>query len=707
MTGAGPGQEVTSYTMAKSETSGAFVTLPVGRGGLVRVLGPRADQAAVAVEPLVKLDEPLGVLQAYVGGVCRADGELVQPVEIMLARDPAGVPPSELVPLSAILRAFRALPELYAALPVTAGFELLCRAVAESERPGPLLYCRKRHCVFAARSPNTADALTAVPESDQEADAGGVPLGLLSWDGPGEDGRSVALYGGGDGGSCPLGDVRSLDQMISDQGGVVRRGAGLADADPNAFAKLSAVHPCCTCEERERCYPEGDGYSYALDRLIVINAGDVPLTPLPLGEWQLDEAARMIGGLRPGELFAEAGADENDLDRWRRARAVAIESSGPALLLAGETDGRELIEVARVKLALIADVLEQLDAAWRIVERPHLCWNDETVRLAWRKPTATPAANWGFAPLLRKIGMQPGLTIGGEEGVQLAYPPAFSDRSLLPAEVVEALRSFGQPRSATVFVKSAKAEGENSAEVHVLLEDTGIAWELCAPGDVMTIAGDGWQATLSPAAQHNPDDGAGLPFVGRAVGQVAGLRESEQIDGCECRWYPRFDEAVDLHAVGMLLLDTLLAHDECGTKRLREELAGEREELTRACLALELEQREGKARGWIAERSENDSPGSVWSRRNLLQQRADRSAARLDAFPAAIWQPVIALAMRLTAAIPGFSYCADRSQRAPRTSDGLLLPLLELRGLIALLDDRLFGRSAPGSALREAIKATG
>jgi hypothetical protein len=34
----------------------------------------------------------------------------------------------------------------------------------------------------------------------------------------------------------------------------------------------------------------------------------------------------------------------------------------------------------------------------------------------------------------------------------------------------------------------------------------------------------------------------------------------------------------------------------------------------------------------------------------------------------------------------------------------LLLPLVELRGLIALLDDQIFGRAAPGAAVRGAFE---
>ena len=61
--------------------------------------------------------------------------------------------------------------------------------------------------------------------------------------------------------------------------------------------------------------------------------------------------------------------------------------------------------------------------------------------------------------------------------------------------------------------------------------------------------------------------------------------------------------------------------------------------------------------------------------------------------------------LRLTTSIPGFSFCDDRGCVAPRIGDGLLLPLVELRGLIALLDDQIFGRSTPGTKVRETFQS--
>ncbi|MFQ5807202.1 MAG: hypothetical protein ACE5I3_12205, partial [Phycisphaerae bacterium] len=93
------------------------------------------------------------------------------------------------------------------------------------------------------------------------------------------------------------------------------------------------------------------------------------------------------------------------------------------------------------------------------------------------------------------------------------------------------------------------------------------------------------------------------------------------------------------------------------------------------------------------------------TRRPRLARRAARTATRLDAVPPTVWQELMTFGLRLTTSIAGFSFCADRGCAAPRVSGGLLLPRVELRGLIALLDDQIFGRTAPGAAVRQAFEA--
>lgn len=689
--------------------SGEFLKLPVLHGDMLRMLGPRPEQAAVAVDPLLRIEDPLTVVQSFVGGVCTSGGELVQPVEVLLVCDPSTVVPHKQIPTGAVLDAFANLPEIIAALPAIPGFEMLRDAIAEPATLPPVFYCRKRHTLFVARSPNTFEPLSRVPGSD-ERDAAALsgqdmPVALLTWDGPAEEGRTVARYGGR-GGSSDVGEYESLERMALAQGEVTRRWASLVEQDAASAARLADAHACCGCDDRERCYPQDGGYAFVADRLVPINATESPLVVLPLGEWRLWEVARAIGGVRPSELLSGRGDPSNELTQWCDRRVAAMESYGPGLLLEGETDGRGLLEIARLKLGLIAQVLEQLATVWRVTGRPHLCWNDETVRVAWHGPASTPAAYWGFQPIVRKLGVQPATNAESVDGAALVYPPAFSDADLLAPGAAEASRQFGEERMCGLFVKRAAADGERVA-VDVLIEDLGVGWELFSIGDAFHVEGESWRAIITPAAQRDPDDGEGLPFSGFVTGEQGALEAGASFSGLQCRWYPRFGEAVDLHALGLMLLESLLSHDERGRSAFKDEIAAEIEVLRHSLGPLPIEQYESFVRTWVEERAEADSPAALWSRRNLLYRRPDRNDTRLDAFPPALWHAILTFALRLVTTVAGFSFCESRASAAPRVDPkGVPLPLLELRGLIALLDDQLLRRSAPGTVLCKAVEAS-
>src|SRR3989337_3297154 len=93
----------------------------------------------------------------------------------------------------------------------------------------------------------------------------------------------------------------------------------------------------------------------------------------------------------------------------------------------------------------------------------------------------------------------------------------------------------------------------------------------------------------------------------------------------------------------------------------------------------------------------NDTPGAIGSRRSWLYRREERAASRLDGFPPRLWQAIIALGLRLTTTIPGFSFCDDRASDAPRLAGRQLVPLPEARGLGAKPDDLTSGRYARDS----------
>lgn len=683
--------------LSSNPNPGPLLPLPIVGGDAIRIFGPKAADAPTVVRPFIALGPPLGVVQAYLAALCTPAGDIDRLLEVTFVIDPGAAAPAGAIPhgdgvaaLIASATPLSALPPVYR--------DRQTLAIADARPVPPLLYCRKRNTIFAARSPATLQPLST-PAADGPAAPHQLPAALIVGDA--DDQPTPQKRYAFRAGDSALGPVEGFDRLILDQGAVALGAARLAETDPQAAEALASAHACVRCPERSRCYPAG-GYAYVQDRLTVVHAAQAPLRIAPLAEWRLAEAAAFLGG---GGMQKSLIASQLDspLKSWRLERAAAIDAWGPARLLTGETDGRELLEIARLKLSLMADVLAQLDAAWLAARRPHLCWDEDAVRVTWRAPAHTPAAAWGFEPVLRRIALQPLTAINGESGVPIPFPPAYSADDLFPPELVEAKRCFGQQRPATLFVKEAKVEAL-AVRVAGLLEDTGIAFNLFHPGDVIQVAGPGWEATLSPLGVHNPDDGAGAAIKGLVQGDVAAVKAGQSFRGCAMRWYPLFNEAADLLAFGSLFIETLTGTDERRGAAFRGALAAGREEFTTACLSVPLEQREAKARAWITGVCTNDSSADIWSRRNLLYRREQRSAAHLNAVPGLLWQALVTFALRLATSIPGFSYCDHRAQPAPRLPDGQLTPLLELRGLIALLDDQLFGRSQPAEWLRDTLK---
>lgn len=676
----------------KPETYAALVPLPLAAGGAVCALGPMPSETNVAVSVVTRVEEPLGAVVSLLGAITDCGGAPIALAEFLATVDPREIAPNQ--------RAFAdaALAQMPRTGPIRIDASDPLEAAltdAGADAGGPLLYCRKRHCVFAARSPRTGRELTVfAPPTDAPASAAAAASAWITWDGGGDAGAGEPIRY-----SARASDgIRTWDQLILDQGVVAQKAADGAEFPLELTAELRARHTCSTCAERVRCYPADAGHRYAADRLVPLSSTGGRPAWRRLGEWTLLEAGRMVGGL-PASVVASRTERRDAIAEFRTAEAVRIETAGPVRLLVGESEGRELLELARVKLALVADVLEQVDAAWRIAGRPHLRWTDHTVRARWEPGGPWPATIWNFRPMLRGVGLHPFSEYRTRAGRPIAYPPLASETSLLAPEVADSLRYFDEARSANVFIKKSKVSGE-TAEATILVEELGIAWELFCPADAFEITGKGWKGSFSPLEARDKNDGAGLPFGGVFTGKVAALKTGEQADQATTRWRPVFGQAVDLHAVGMLYFETLLWHEQWTTLGFRDGLLKERADLTKVCLALPPEQREGAFQKWVAERSEVDAPAALWSRRNLFERREDRNATRLDAFPPLLWQAIVALGVRMISHIPGVSFCESRAADAPRSASGSLLPLAEMRGLIALLDDILFGRVRASEEMR-------
>lgn len=675
-----------------------MLPLPIAGGAHVRLLGPTPGDAATLLDVVTRLDQPHGALQAVYACMTDAAGNFVAPLEAWLVIDPDSVPPQEQLPASAFV------PRLQGWQPTDDSEALLA---AQPLRDGPLLYCRKRHLLFVARSKTGAPLVWAQEFLDarererirREEGADAAEKATIALD------PALAFA------SAPVGsDPEALDELYAFRVGTTPLGAALAHDDllaaQGGFDALPSdaggTHGCVGCSERARCYPEGENYGFAVDRLVVLGGVPAPLALMSVGAWRWREVGRVVGGER---LSALASASSDDpLVEFRTRQAHAFDAALPRIL-AGESDGRELLEAARIKLGHGLAALAQLCNTWRDTQLPHLCWNDDTIRVGLG-PLSHAGAAWGFEPRLRKRGIQPRARLPefATPASALPAPPLYTDESLLPIEARDAMRHFGIERAAGGFIKSAESV-EGGVTLHVVVEGVDIRWErFCAP-DVITLVAEDWQATLHPASERNvDDDGDGLPLTGLATGAgAAALADGGELTGTRFTWYPRFGEALDLHALGVLLLEALLATDERSAAALRESLAEAREDLTRVLGAVPLEQREDRAAAWIADLCDPDTPASVWSRRNVFYSRTMRNETKLERFPAILWQAAVMLAFRLTTNVAGFSYCAARSDAAPRLDGGEPLPLIELRGLVAWYDDHLWSRRHPGDVVHATL----
>ncbi|MBI5865731.1 MAG: hypothetical protein HZB38_14725 [Planctomycetes bacterium] len=623
------------------------------------VLEDRSDVQTL-VQPFTPIGEPVGPTQRLLAASPGKPGELDEPLELELL---VGKGPEGPIPFAALTASRNAAPQHSSVTPL----------------PGLLLFCRKRACVFEARIVEDDSAARL------RADASIGPFASVS--------ESGAAVGASSPPAEPPGE-RFFEQLITSQGDVAALHERLAKDDPVRAAELRARHACCGCSERARCFPTDGGYAFAPDRLMPLGIAADNARLGPHAPWSLEAAAAVVGGQRPTQNPADFAPDARTCQAWRHAHAEQIETSGPMHLLLDEHDGRELLEAARLKLAMIAGVLRQLAASWKASGRPHLIWRGDTVRSIWRRPQALPASAWGFEPTLRFTGYQPASPIEAPGGATLPYPPILSDPDFLPPEIASAVRVFGQPRRATVFVKRAKAEG-GVFRTTVLLESLHLPWEGFTTRDVMHVRAGGCKLTLSPLESRNPNDGDGLPFAGTAEGATQSLQTGEQLEGCECTWYPRFDESVDLFAVGMLLFQTLGANDQRPPAAYRAALLRERAEFLQTLSNSPVQQRDAAARMWAADRAVIDAPANPFARRNLLFREEDRQQTRPDALPTSLWTSIVMWGLRMLTSVAGFGYCESRAMPAPRTAGETLLPLLEVDGLIAMLDDVLFGRGGP------------
>ncbi len=586
-----------------------------------------------------------GVRHLTLGGLLGADNRLALRVELLLIRPTEGPRPRRAAPIDALLagvvRAAQAInePESPAAeTEQTPTDAAQIRALWGPPRLlAPLLFCRRCGRIIQARS--RADGTPLLHRAPLAADPAGPtttpPFHLLT-----------------DAGDA---DVEAVRNLLLDQGRLIAQGPSGAFRSPREEDEWLSEHPCASDRDRARWDPDRGGYPYAEEWLTPISYAALPLLITPHGDTPLESAAMVL--------------------RDRR--------------FSRESDDRRTLEALRGRLRLIEPLLAQLDRRYRLLQRPLLEWRDDSA----------VASSAGRA-LLRNPWIAPLEPEDAKTHPATAFAPEGHDPALLPEGAAELLATAESEHSAMLILRAFGKRDDKRCELaDGLIDLSPLRGALFCAGDRIEIAAAGGRAVLTPTGVRNPDDGTGgVAVTGRLYDAWAKLQRPGEIANCTLRWHPRLGEAADLFAIGVRMLDCLLMNDARDLALLRRGVAELRAALQAQCAPLA----NPAARAATFERLLDAalagcSADDLWSARAVHGDRTARAAA--DAGPLAFryWRAACAMGLRLSTLVADVSYCPHRAADAPRARDGALLPLVELRGLLSLLEDALLRRS-PGAA---------
>ncbi|MDX2200527.1 MAG: hypothetical protein SF069_16350 [Phycisphaerae bacterium] len=581
-----------------------------------------------------------GVRHLALGGLLGADNRLALRAELLLIRPTEAPRPRRAAPIDALLagvvRAAEQINELESPAAETGKTQTDAAQIRALWGPprslAPLLFCRRCGRIIQARSRvDGTPLLHRAPLADPAGPTTMPPFHLLT-----------------DAGDA---DVEAVRNLLLDQGRLIAQGPSGAFRSPREEDEWLSEHPCASDRDRARWDPDRGGYPYAEEWLTPISYAALPLLITPHGDTTLEAAAM-------------ASRDR----RFSR-----------------ESDDRRTLEALRARLGLIEPLLAQLDRRYRLLQRPLLEWRDDSA-----------VASSAGSALLRNPWIAPVEPEDAKTHPATAFAPEGHDPALLPEGTAELLALAESEHSATLILRAFGKRDEKRCELADGLVDLSpLRGDIFCAGDRIEIAAAGGRAVLTPTGVRNADDGkSAVAVTGRLYDAWAKLQRPGEIANCTVRWHPRLGEAVDLFAVGVRMLDCLLMNDARDLALLRRGGAELRAALQAQCAPLAT----ADARAATFERLLDAalagcSADDLWSARAVHGDRAARAVA--DAGPLAFryWRAACAMGLRLSTLVADVSYCPHRAADAPRAAGGTLLPLVELRGLMSLLEDALLHRS--------------
>ncbi len=336
------------------------------------------------------------------------------------------------------------------------------------------------------------------------------------------------------------------------------------------------------------------------------------------------------------------------------------------------------LEVFRLKLGLFQQLCAAVQAFHEEFGRAHLALRPRNITVALPATSCGLAGFWNFTVKLRTLSTGTRLHRDEREpSWEHRHRPLGAHRDYLPAFASDdALRGV---HPAEVRLKSVRKTDNGAHEVRLLLHPApGISVRKFSAGDVFEITLSGpdlaepvtIEAQQPVAVARNGVELQSLPAV-LSGNEVNALQANldRVLRHASFRCLPLYHIPCDLHALGMILLETLLGDAETDASVLMAKLVGPAIDAIRS-----------------ARQTDPAVTGRDLDARILdfLQENEWAQPGRLTCRPGApvtiaedLWSTTLLLGLKLATAIRGFSWCTDRSDFPHDQPAGLLARLGE------------------------------
>jgi hypothetical protein len=444
------------------------------------------------------------------------------------------------------------------------------------------------------------------------------------------------------------------------------------------------LFPCASCGH------DADGISRAIVPVSYYEFHMLPLETLPL---HFDELSDLLGGADWAELKRTTTEVSGAAGRERLLAALDAGYSSPVQwFFRGDAGGRFPLEVLRLKLAAFTQVCRGVRHYHAKARMPHLDLNPSSVMVSVPPPSQDLPARWNFQiKLLDLASPQRFRAPGGTDvAAELLLPAPDVPKTYLSP--IARSGGTGADESERITIKEIKFDGAvarfeietvsskarlreyRPRDVARIVPATQLSWLENASlwGTVSGVGDRGFRISATLVSAHK-----GLAALKLPITLEAGVA-----------LHKRFHVPVDLYALGMLLLRSILVHDGQDIFAV--------EDLVQRVLQKLMVALEGGGGGADFKRVASqlqwqlEAQQDAFNRNSVLFVKADR-LQKGNAIPPRLWQDLLVFAFRLITNIDGFSFCQHHGDYPPDSPESVMDEVLtELGSLNARLHIELF-----------------